>query len=297
MTGNRRQPGAPRPLRLVPATGRSADDEAPLDEGAHTVRIEVSPDVVRVLGAATVMRLRADDGLREYVCPFCDQPPGGRTSLVVTEYVNGLSVVRLAHATCSPSNVLRILAAPTRLRHRVRATCWLARTSAGSSSAILLVDNQVRAWPRHRAREAAERYDRALEATGFVQVTSLDHLPSPTTRLTAALVPISNAAARIQVSHQDALVFDGDVTVPDPWLRHAEQHRTFTVMSGTGLAPTALSRRANTQDAQRFLDAVTRAVSAGRAWTAVAALSPTGSTRPVLEERHTPRNPPGKQAG
>ena len=69
---NTPRPGldTPRRLRLVPPPEQVAN---PADGDGWA--IEASPDVVRAIGAATVMRLRVDPGPQAYACPFCDQPP------------------------------------------------------------------------------------------------------------------------------------------------------------------------------------------------------------------------------
>jgi hypothetical protein len=294
---NARRPArdTPRRLRLVPAPEQVANPA----EGDGWA-MDASSDVVRAVGAATVMRLRADPGLQAYVCPFCDQPPAPTASLIVLDHASGLRLVRLAHPTCSPSAVVRILTTPTRLGHRVRATCWLRPTGTGTTTAVLLVDNQVRAWRRHRAREAVELYVQALEATGFAHVTDSDHLPPARSRLTATIAPTGNGTARIHVTHLHAVIFDGRLDTPDAWLRQARHDQAITVVTGTGVAPGRLSRHATPDDARQFLNAVTAALAAGRAWTATAALSPINQTSPSPKERHrraTPKTPPEERTG
>lgn len=259
-----------RRLRLVDPPQPSENTEADAGHG-----IEVSADVVRVVGAATVMRLRAEGCLRqEYRCPFCDRPPRGTASLIVFRYAHGLSVVRLAHATCSPSAVLRILSAPTPAGHRVRASCWLRPLGGGSASAVLLVDNQVRAWPRHRAREARDGYARALETAGFTPAVDLDgDLPAPP-GLTVTLTSTGDdGAIRIRVTHPSAVVHDGTADVPDPWLRQAHRSRTVTVVTGTGILAGVTRRRAVGDDDRRLVDGVTASLVEGRIWSAAAILA------------------------
>jgi hypothetical protein len=319
MNTDPRPHGVRASLRLVtPArdtTGQAAD---PAEESWQG--IEASPDVVRALGAATVMGLRAEPSLRAYVCPFCDEPgrvrrtgaaaqqPGqtsdtarladpaghGGCSVVVLRYANGLNVARLAHATCSPSAVVRMLSTPTHLRHRIRASCWLRPTGTGTSSAVLLVDNQVRAWPRNRAQDADDHYTRALQTAGFTPLTDLDHLPPETSELTATITLTGDDdTARIRVAHRHALVLVGDVALPSAWLQRARHQRTIVVVTGTAVAPAVPSNPSApdvpANDARRFLDGVADAVAAGRAWAAVAALTPAGE--------RLDKNPPREWAG
>jgi hypothetical protein len=287
--------------------------------------IDVSPDVVRALGAATVMRLRADPTLREYVCTICDQPglitrpdatdpdpadQPGPASLVVLTYANGLTAVSLAHAECSPSAVLRILRAPTRLGHRVRATCWLRPTASGATSALLLIDNQVRAWRRTQMHDPGDDYTRAVEAAGFTNTTDLDQPPPAVPGLQATItldpdVELDEAAlyrqyderrvdpqacewTQVQVTHPDGVLFDGVLSAPHIWVAKAREHGTVTVVTGTKVTPVPLpdvpGGHVTPQvlaQAQQFLDGVAAAVAAGRAWTGVATLTTAGDhTRP-----------------
>ena len=286
MTASSRRP----PLRLVhppppDAAGPDPDPVGPVDTAATGHGIEASPEVVRAVGAATVMRLRADGGMRqEYRCPFCDRPARGTASLIVFRYGNDLSVVRLAHATCSPSAVLRILSTPTSWTHRVRATCWLRRTGPGSTCAVLLVDTQVRAWPRHHARQATDGYTRALEAAGFTPVVDRDDERPAPPALAATLVVTADGVARIRVTHPSGVVFDGTVSVPDPWLRQARHDRAVTVLTGTGIPAATSTRRGTSEDGRRLLDGVTAALAAGRIWTAEAALVIRDRTQETPEE-------------
>jgi hypothetical protein len=255
-----------RRLRLVDLPQR-ADEDA-----GHGV--EVSADVVAAVGAATVMRLRADSGLlHDYRCPFCDRSPQGTATLIAFRYAHGLSVVRLAHASCSPSAVVRLLSAPTLAGHRVRAACWLRPLEGRGASAVLLVDNQVRAWPRHRARQARDGYARALEAAGFTPAVDLDGDPPAPCGLTITLTPAGDGATRVRVTHPSAVVHDGTVEAPDPWLRQAHRCRTVTVVTGTGiLAGTPPRRAAGKSEGRWLLDGVTTSLAEGRAWTGAATL-------------------------
>ena len=309
-----------RRLHAVPAYPRAEGAAAP--EGRTWQGIDASPDVVRALGAATVMRLRADPDLREYVCTICERPgliarpgvpdpgPAGRAglevgpaSLIVLAFANGLAAVRFAHAGCSPSAVLRILRDPLRLDHRVRATCWLRPSDRGSASAVLLVDNQVRAWPRTHIHEPGDDYERAVQAAGFTVTRDLDAPPPVVAGLSATItlarsVELNEAGdhgpddgveprgcrwARVQVTHPGGVVFDGVVSAPDVWVARAHQQGTVTVLTGTNLTPVPLPQVPEghvtpdvVEQARQFLDGVAATVDAGRAWAGAATLTPTG---------------------
>lgn len=314
-----------RRLHAVPADPRAEWKAGPESQTWHG--IDASPDVVRAVGAATVMRLRADPGLREYVCTICERPgliarpgvpgpdPAGRAglevgpaSLIVLAFANSLAAVRFAHAGCSPSAVLRILRDPVRLDHRVRATCWLRPSDRGSASAVLLVDNQVRAWPRTQIHDPGDDYERAVQAAGFTVTRDLDAPPPVVPGLSAAITldhsveprgagdhgpddvvdPRGCGWVRVQVTHPDGVVFDGVVSAPDAWVAHAHQQGTVTVVTGTNLTPVPLPEVPEghvtpdvVEQARQFLDGVAAAVPAGRAWAGAATLTPTGEeTRP-----------------
>lgn len=322
-----------RSLHAVPAHSRA--ERTTESEGQTWQGIDASPDVVRALGAATVMRLRADLTLWEYVCTICERPgliagrgvpdpapadragladpagpATGPASLIVLAFANGLAAVRFAHAECSPSAVLRILRDPRRLDHRVRATCWLRPNATGVTSAVLLVDNQVRAWPRTQIHDPGDDYARAVQAAGFAITTDLDQPPPTVPGLYATITldrpveldeaddcesddgedvdPQACGWAQVQVTHPDGVVFDGAVSVPDVWMAQARRQGTVTVVTGTDLTPVPLPEVPEgrvtpevVEQTGRFLDGVAAAGAAGRAWAGVATLTPaTEDTRP-----------------
>jgi hypothetical protein len=308
-----------RCLHAVPADPRAERKAGP--ESQTWPGIDASPDVVRALGAATVMRLRADPGLHEYVCTICERPgliarpgvpdpgPAGPAglevqpaSLIVLAFANSLAAVRFAHAGCSPSAVLRILRDPLRLDHRVRATCWLRPNDTGSASAVLLVDNQVRAWPRTQIHDPGDDYERAVQAAGFTITRDLDTPPPVVAGLSVTITldrgverneacdhrpddgvdPRGCGWVRVQVTHPDGVVFDGVVSAPDVWVAHAHQQGTVTVVTGTNLTLVPLPQVPGghvapdvVEQARQFLDGVAATVAAGRAWAGAATLTPT----------------------
>lgn len=317
-----------RSLHAVPAhpsAGRTTEPEGQTWQG-----IDASPDVVRALGAATVMRMRADPTLREYVCTICELPgliarpgvagPGpdaspadptvGSASLIVLAFANGLAAVRFAHAECSPSAVLRILRDPRRLDHRVRATCWLRPNATGVASAVLLVDNQVRVWPRTQIHDPGDDYARAVEAAGFTITRDPDDPPPTVPGLSTTITleggvelaerdnrwsddgggvdPRACGWAQVQVTHPHGVMFDGVVSAPDVWVARARRQGIVTVVTGTDLTPIPLPEVPGVlvtpdvlEQAGRFRDGVAAAVAAGRAWAGVATLTPsTEETRP-----------------
>ena len=318
-------------LRLVAAVAESGTSAASEDD-APGCGIEVSAEVTQALGAATVMRLRADPDLREYVCTICDEPgrihrpddpasnevpghetgpSGGAASLVILRYPNGVAAVHLAHAECSPSAVLRLLREP-RLDHRVDATCWLRPATTppdgtGTHMAVLLIDNQVRAWPRTQAQDPGDDYTRAVEATGFSPVHDLDQPPPPLPGLTITITTgghdddrhnegdglvtgsLACGWARVTVTHPDGVAFDGVVSAPRVWVEQARWDGAVTVVTGTALTPTRLPDVPGGQvtpqvleQARQFIDSVAAAVAAGRAWAAVATLA----TAPEESQSH-----------
>lgn len=200
------------PLRLVADTaGQTGHQPAtrPPDPSPAGGLI-VAAEVAHAIGAASVMRMRADATLTEYECPFCELPgrirrPGtdptgqdeqaGAASVVALCYVTGLTIVRFAHPECSPSTVLRVLREHFPTGHRVRAACWLPPAPAGGAGGggrvpLLLVDNQVRAWDRAGARLAEELYPKALRAAGFAPWTGPDATPPQVPDLTATITPL-----------------------------------------------------------------------------------------------------------
>ena len=308
-------PDRPRPrLRLVAAESGVAWP-APQRTGAQNGDPEagliVAADVARVLGAATVMRLRADPALTEYVCPFCDlpgrirhptdptdpslvEPVAGAAAVLAIRYVNGMTVVRLAHPGCSPSAVLRILRDARPVRHRVRAVCWLRPTTASTGEAagggrvpVLLVDNQVRAWHRVRAREAPEYFPQALRAFGFTPLTDLDTAALVVPGLTATITPLPHRdpdqpgrpepgrVAVVRVAARGAVVFDGRLDVPEPWAEAAAKRGRVVVVAGTALTdPGPVIGRVWPGAPQRLDEALGVAARAGRALVGQAVLGP-----------------------
>jgi hypothetical protein len=329
-------PDSPRPrLRLVAAESGVAWP-APRRTGAPDTEpgagLIVAADVARVLGAATVMRLRADPALTEYVCPFCDlpgrirhptdptdlSPVAGAAAVLAIRYVNGMTVVRLAHPGCSPSAVLRILRDAWPVRHRVRAACWLRPAAAaatgevvgGGRVPVLLVDNQVRAWHRARAREAEEYFPQALRAFGFAPLIDLDAAAPAVPGLTATITPLPRRTpdqpervgpgrvAVVRVAAGGAVVFDGHLDVPEPWAEAAATRGRVVVVAGTALTdPGPVIGRVWPGTPQRLDEALGVAARAGRAWTGQAVLaSARGGRRgapagtPPVEAADSPRN-------
>ena len=264
----------------------------------------MAAEVAHALGAASVMRMRADATLREYICPFCDLPgrlrhptdptPGrddgqasGAASVVALSHINGLTVIRLAHPGCSPSAVLRILRDTRPARHWVRAACWLRPAPAptggpgrDAGTAVLLVDNQVRAWNRTRAGEAEEYYPKALRAAGFAPLTDLDHTPPVVPGLPATITPPApgprgpGTGTVVRVARR-AVVFEGGLDVPDAWAEAARTSGRVVVVAATALTdPGPVTGRAWTTDPDRLGEALTAAARQGRVWAGLAALAP-----------------------
>jgi hypothetical protein len=329
------------PLHLVAAetaaetaAARPAPDRSGAPDGDPGAGLIVAADVARVLGAATVMRLRADPALTEYVCPFCDLPgwirhptdPGdpspagpvaGAAAVLAIRYVNGMTVVRLTHPGCSPSAVLRILRDARPVRHRVRAACWLrpTRTGAGGRMPVLLVDNQVRAWHRVRAREAEEYFPQALRAFGFAPLTDLDTAAPEVPGLTATISPLPRRTpdqpgrvAVVRVATPGAVVFDGRLDVPDPWAEAATTNGRVVVVAGTALTdPGPVIGRVWPCAPERLDLALGVAARAGRALVGQAVLGPARGRRrgapagtppgQAVDSLHPGTATPGKQPG
>jgi hypothetical protein len=322
------------PLRLIrdtcAETGRQRPAPHPNDEqdADPLAGLIVAAEVLHALGAASVMRMRADPTLREYVCPFCDLPgrirhptdpdpdpcrgdgqASGAASVVALRYVNGLTVVRFTHPECSPSAVLRILHDARPVRHRVRAACWLRPDSAatsgtgrGEGTAVLLVDNQVRAWNRTRARDAEEYYPKALRAAGFALWTDLDDVPPAVPGLTIAIDPpvpgsrdrlARGTEAVVRVAQGPAVVFEGCLDMPDDWAEAARISGRVLVVAGTALTdPGPVIGQAWTTDPDRLGEALAVAAHQGRAWAGQAAPDPAGH----LPRPGAGRNPAGDGA-
>jgi hypothetical protein len=214
--------------------------------------------------------------------------------VVAIRYVNGLTVVRFAHPGCSPSAVLRILRDATPVRHRVRAACWLrpalaatSGTGRGGGTAVLLVDNQVRAWDRARARLAEELYPQALRAAGLAPWSDLATVPAVVPGLTATIIPLerglldarqpgaSGTDAVVRVTRRQAVVFDGCLDVPDAWGEAARSSGRVLVVAGTALTdPGPTIGLAWTAEPDRLPDALGVAVGQGRVWAGVATVDP-----------------------
>jgi hypothetical protein len=321
-------------LRLVAPDQTGGPSPAPDPTADLTAGLIVAADVARVLGAATVMRLRADPTLREYACPFCDLPgrvrhptdptpadddAAGAATVLAIGYINGPTVVRLAHPTCSPSAALRILREARPVRHRTRAACWLRQppTSAdgesgrGVARAVLLLDNQVRAFRRARAREAEECFPQALLGLGFAALTDLDDLPPAVPGLAARITPLGRGdlheptASGVQVATGDAVVFEGRLHVPGPWAEAARASGQVIVVAGTALTdPGPAAGQAWPGGPDLAAEALGVAARAGRAWIGQATLetgrghgndAPDVSRSADSEEPRTaiPRNRPG----
>jgi hypothetical protein len=305
-------------LHLV-AAETAAARPAPRRTGAPDTEpgagLIVAADVARVLGAATVMRLRADPALREYVCPFCDLPgrirhpthpapadddtagpEAGAAAVLAIRYVNGMTVVRLAHPGCSPSAVLRVLRDARPVRHPVRAACWLrpttTSTGAGGRMPVLLVDNQVRAWHRTRAREAQEYFPQALRSFGFTPLTDLDAAAPVVPGLTATITPLPRRTpdqpervgpgrvAAVRVAARGEVVFDGHLDLPDPWAEAAATRGRVVVVAGTALTdPGPVIGRVWPCTPERLDTALGVAARAGRAMVGQAVLGPARGRR------------------
>jgi hypothetical protein len=196
----------PRPTGNDPPTGPS---------------LEIAPEVTRALGAATVMRLRVDATLNEYVCCICDDAatahPPGSASVIAAKYTSGLTYVRLAHPDCSPSTVLTVLGELRLRRHRLRGACWLRSRPTGTSDAVLLISNDVRAWPRRLARQAVDHNTRALVGIGFTPLHDLDDDPPPLAAGVTAAVNHADDRVNIHLTHPDGVVFEGDLHAPEGW--------------------------------------------------------------------------------
>jgi hypothetical protein len=308
-------PESPRPrLRLVANAAESAAARrAPQRTGAPDTEpgagLIVAADVARALGAATVMRLRADPALTEYVCPFCDLPgrirhlghpapaegdSAGAAAVLAIRYVNGMTVVRLAHPGCSPSAVLRVLRDAQPVHHRVRVACWLRPTTTSTGEAhrggrvpVLLVDNQVRAWHRVRARQAQEYFPQALRAFGFAPLTDLDTTAPVVPGLTATVTPLPrrtpeqpHRVAVVRVAAPGAVVFDGHLDVPEPWAEAAATSGRVVVVAGTALIdPGPVIGRVWPRAPQRLDEALGVAARAGRALVGQAVLGPARGRR------------------
>jgi len=245
-------------------------------------RIQVAPDVAHALGAATVMRIRSDPTLTDFVCQFCCQISAidetGATVIAI-RWVNGLTVIRFAHPECSPSAVLNVLRRPQPPAVRVRAACWLPPESvaaAWTSRAVLLISHDVRSWPRTHVSDAAERYTAALCTVGFIRLTRLDQAPPILTRLTVTLdydakpetePPTVDAEqrravhSRVVVEHPSGVLFDGNLDVPGPWRQAAQASRHVVLLSGPGKHLTGLP------------DGLLPDPTTGQIWAAVAALN------------------------
>jgi hypothetical protein len=307
------------PLRLIRDTSAESGRQRPAPHPTAAQDADpadgliVAAEVAHTLGAASVMRMRADPTLREYVCPFCDLPgrirhptdpdpcqgdaqAPGAASVVALRYANGLTVVRLAHPECSPSAVLRILHDARPVRHRVRAACWLRPDSAsttatgrGGGTAVLLVDNQVRAWNRTRARDAEEYYPKALRAAGFAPWTDLDDVPPVVPGLRVAITAPApgsrdrlerGAEAVVRVARGPAVVFEGGLDIPDAWAEAARISGRVFVVAGTALTdPGPVIGQAWTTDPDRLGEALAVAARRGRAWAGQAAPAPAGRIR------------------
>jgi hypothetical protein len=317
LVGSAAETGQPQPSPHRPVT----------PEPGPVAGLIVAGEVAHALGAASVMRMRADRSLTEYVCPFCELPgrirhptapspaenddQAGAASVVALCYVNGLIIVRFAHPGCSPSAILRVLHDHAPTGHRVRAACWLRPASAstagagpGDRTAVLLVDNQVRAWDRARARLAEELYPQALRACGFAPWTDLAAVPPVVPGLTATITPLhcgprdvrqpraSGAEAVLRVARRQAVVFDGCLDVPDAWAEAARTAGQVVVVAGTALTdPGPVIGRAWTADPDRLPDALAVAVGDGRVWAGVATLAP---ARPRRRRGGTDASPTDK---
>jgi hypothetical protein len=260
--------------RLTLISGGDPDQGTP-----QTERIQVAPDVAHALGAATVMRLRSDPTLTDFVCQFCcrkDTLDGSGATVIAVRWVNGLTVIRFAHPECSPSAVLNVLRRPQPPAVRVRAACCLPPepvTAAWTSRAVLLISHDVRSWPRAHASDAAERYISALHTVGFIRLTRLDQTPPILPRLTVTLesdhdtdheiaYPSADVEQiRVIVEHPNGLLFDGDLDVPGPWRQAAQASRHVVLLTGPGNHLTGLP------------DGLLPDPTTGQIWAAVAALS------------------------
>ena len=109
-----------RPPRLTLIRGGEPDQGRP----PQSERVQIAPDVAHALGAATVMRLRSDPTLTEFVCQFCSRASefdDTGATVIAVRWVNGLTAIRFAHPECSPSAVLKVMRRPRPPAIRVRA--------------------------------------------------------------------------------------------------------------------------------------------------------------------------------
>jgi hypothetical protein len=225
--------------------------------------LDIAPEVAKALGAATVMRLRADATLNEFVCCICDDAATahlpGSASVIAAKYTSGLTYVRLAHPDCSPSTVLTLLSDPRPRHHRLRGTCWLRLRPTETADAVLLISNDLRAWPRKLARQATDHNTRALIGIGFTPLHDLDDDPPLAAGLTAAL---NHADDRVNVhlAHPDGVLFEGDLHALEGWHDTAHTSGRLVVITATPLISSTPS-------------AIAEAVHAGRVIAATVALT------------------------
>jgi hypothetical protein len=218
----------------------------------HPVFLDMTPEVVRALGAGSVIRLRADPTLDDYICCICDRPAHARTpdgaSVVAIRYSDGVTVARLAHTDCSPSTLLTLLGGSTLRSHTVRARSALT----ASGHPVLQFLNDVRAWPCAGAREAADHHIRALRAGGFSPLRSWDDIA--TAPLASGLAVNLAGPSRVRIASPAGTLFDGAVKSSDQWRRAVRRRRRLTVIvcaPGTLRNPTlvAAARLARTRPA------------------------------------------------
>jgi hypothetical protein len=241
--------------------------------------LDIAPEVAQALGAASVMRLRAETDMTEYICCICGRPSRLRrdvdgtaeASVIATRYTGGVTVARLAHPQCSPSALLNVLGAPTLRQHAVRAACCLVTTAVSPSTprAVLLLRNDIRAWPRRLAGQAEDHFSRALTAAGFAPLRTLDDLDDlqPRPGLTATISQEGKPGVRVSRAH--STVFDGTPEVPDAWRKAAEADDQLAVLAGTALPGPSTAPRAIGATTDLITD-LKAAIAAGRVFVAVA---------------------------
>jgi hypothetical protein len=197
----------------------------------HPLLLDVAPEVVRALGAASVLRLRADPTLDEYVCCVCDQPAHARSpdggSVVVVRYTDGVILARLAHPDCSPSVLITVLGGPPLRAHTIRARSEL---TAGGHPVLQLL-NDLRAWRRADTREAIDHYVRAHVAGGFTPLNS--DAGVATAPVAQGLSVTLDQGSRVRLASPAGTLFDGVVDSSDEWRRAVRRRRRLTVVACT----------------------------------------------------------------
>lgn len=104
--------------------------------------LEIGPEVADFLGPDALAQLREAISFPAYICAICDADgklgdPGDPAAVIAWRYLPaGLTQVRYAHASCSPSTILKVNAYPESNSTFAFLSLWLTAIQPRRQGAI-----------------------------------------------------------------------------------------------------------------------------------------------------------------